>query len=131
MPTKTSSEPLKNKPLSRAKAWGCVTMNQLAFPGLGTLLSGRRGIGYVQASIMVAGFCFVLAFFGWMMICAFRVLNNTLNSEELFPEYLHRAWIALAGFGLCAISWCWALISSIEILRTSADPEDPPPSPEP
>ena len=58
-----SSELPPSKRLSQSKAWALAALNQLAFPGAGTVMAGRK-IGYAQATIMVAGFVLVMLFSG-------------------------------------------------------------------
>ena len=91
-------------------------MNQLAFPGLGTIMAGRR-IGYMQATIMVAGFClflgFMLFYFAWFA----RFMS--FGGGEQVDEHGYRSWLWMlfGGLTLCAFAWCWALIDSISIVR--------------
>jgi hypothetical protein len=96
-----------------------VAINQLAFPGLGTLMMGRR-IGYAQATIMVAGFVLTMAFLVWYLICAGRYAANPSWDEAQFTSlYRPYQWALSWGLGLCAVAWIWALFSSIAMLRAS------------
>ena len=45
--------------------WAIV--NQLAFPGLGTLMMGRR-VGYAQAAVMLAGFFLTMGYLLWHLV---------------------------------------------------------------
>jgi len=104
------------KILTRERAWACAAMNQLAFPGLGTIMAGRR-IGYVQATIMVAGFClflgFMLFYFAWFA----RFMS--FGGGEQVDQYGYRSWLWMLfiGLGLSAFAWCWALVDSLSIVR--------------
>src|SRR5260221_4896318 len=73
------------QPLSRAKAWMCVAMNQLAFPGLGTVMAGRK-IGYFQAAIMLAGFFLAMGFMLLDLIAFVRLLFDSEFSEAKYDE---------------------------------------------
>ena len=126
MPTKIfSDQPGQSKVLSRSKAWTCVVINQLAFPGMGTVMAGRRS-GYFQGVIMLGGFFLTMGF----MCCYFASLfsfvahsqGGQVNLKELCRPY---AWAGIYGLGLCLVSWWWALASSLSILRAASNTEPP------
>ena len=106
------------KPLSRSRAWTCVVINQLAFPGMGTVMAGRWS-GYVQSAIMLGGFFLTMGF----MCCYFASLfsfmahseGGELHLKELCRPY---AWAGISGVALCVVAWSWALVSSIAIMRS-------------
>jgi hypothetical protein len=101
------------------RVWLCVALNQLAFPGLGTLLMGRR-VGWAQAALMVAGFILATGFALWVIICAIRYAANPLWDEDDFrAKYRPFFWALRYGLALCAMAWLWALASSAAILRRS------------
>ena len=113
----TSSVPVSPKPPRRAPVWLWVIVNQFAFPGLGTIMMGRR-VGYAQASIMVVGFVMVTGFFLWFIVCSARYAGNPTWTEADFTAcYRPYKWTLTWGLVLCAIAWVWALISSFQILR--------------
>ena len=104
--------------LNASKAWSCVLVNQLAFPGLGTVWAGRRG-GRVQVTLMLAGFFLTV---GFMCGIIFHMLSSVLDfsghsAEPSWTRYRPYFWIGEIGLGLCAVAWVWALMSSIGILR--------------
>ncbi len=112
------SQPLSKRP--PALVWAIV--NQLAFPGLGTLMMGRR-VGYAQAAIMLAGFFLTMAFLLWYLVCAGRYATNPGWDEARFVSlYRPYKWSLHWGLGLCAVAWVWALFSSLDMLRTSRRP---------
>jgi hypothetical protein len=101
----------------RTQAWLCIVINQLAFPGLGTILQGRR-FGYGQAAIMVAGFCLTMAFMLWYLVCCARYMFSTTWDEGMWAaQYRPYLWAPRYGLGLCAVAWGWALFSSVGIWR--------------
>lgn len=117
MPTKTFSAIPLPENQRRRRAWFWVLVNQLAFPGLGTILSGRKA-GYLQAAIMVCGFCLAMGF----MIIYFRALTRLAmgasgNEVEFRAAYAPRLWMMRWGVGLTVFAWFWAWFSSIAILR--------------
>lgn len=113
----------RSKPLSRSEAWTCALINQLAFPGLGTILATRRWSGYAQSVIMVVGFfltmgfmaCYFASLIGFMM----RSNGGEIRFKELCRPY---AWAGVSGLGLCLVAWCWALMSSIAFVRSVPEP---------
>ena len=107
------------RPPKRPSASLCAVVNQLAFPGLGTLMMGRR-VGYLQAAIMVAGFLLTMGFLVWYLICVGRFAVNSTWDEAHFTS-LYRPYKPSLywGVGLCAVAWVWALFSSIAMVRGS------------
>ena len=113
----TSSVPIRPKPRKRTPAWLWVIVNQFAFPGLGTIMMGRR-VGYIQASIMVVGFVLVTGFLLWFIVCVVRyAANPTWSEAEFTGRYRPYKGALHWGLALCATAWAWALVSSIQILR--------------
>lgn len=120
---KIFSAPYPPKPLERSRAWTCVMMNQLAFPGMGTLMAGRRQIGYAQAGLMLAGFFLAMGFALWFIFSSVRALTEPHWTEARWRALAwHYAWTGFAGLGLCVAAWCWALFSSLQILREATNP---------
>jgi hypothetical protein len=109
-----------NRPLakrSHAVLWALI--NQLAFPGLGTLMMGRR-VGYVQATIMLAGFCLTMGFLLWYLVCVGRYAAHPNWEEAKFTSlYRPYKWSLYWGLGFCAAAWVWALFSSIAMVRAA------------
>jgi len=128
MPSQSFLAQVRHGPLTRRKAWACAALNQLAFPGLGTIMAGRW-TGYVQAVIMVAGFVlftgFILLFFKAMFSFA---MDPAALEQDLKAAYQPYAWAAESGLGLCLLAWFWALFSSFALLRQTR-PKPPPPIP--
>jgi len=117
---KTFLAPPPRKLLSRSKSWACALLNLLAFPGMGTVMAGRRS-GYFQAALMLAGFFLTMAFMLWYFMNMIRLITHPDANEAHFKELYHQyAWIGLLGLALCIISWFWALASSIAIVRTAS-----------
>jgi hypothetical protein len=92
-------------------------MNQLAFPGLGTVMAGRR-IGYYQAAVMLAGFTLTMGYMLWFLYSSVLYLANTnWNEQDWAERYRPHLWMAKWGVALCLVAWVWSLISSVQILR--------------
>jgi hypothetical protein len=113
MPMKTSSGA---KPLSPTKARNCVLINQLATPGLGSCMAGRWVEGTGQLLLSVAGFVMVI---GWFALVARNTYNLVVNDAEPTPA----AWLGEAGALTFLVAWLWALVTSIQILRSAKDSE--------
>jgi len=106
----------KKKPVSD---WVCILMNQLAFPGLGTIMAGWRS-GYLQATLMVVGFVLIMVFMTWFFICAGQYLMGEIRTEQEFKaRYQSLAWAWKSGLIFCVVSWFWSLLSSIQLWRRS------------
>ena len=87
-----------------------MLLNQLATPGLGSLLAGRRVAGTGQLLLALAGFVLVIAWFG---LLAFQIYGQLMEGTEPKPV----GWLGLAGAGTFAAAWLWSLVTSLSILR--------------
>ena len=113
------------KPLNRSKAWACVAINQLAFPGMGTIMAGRRS-GYLQAAIMLAGFFLTMHFLLGCIMSIVQLIIHSQGGEVRYGEIIRPyAGAGIVGLALCVTAWCWALISSIAIVRDATRPPQP------
>src|SRR5690349_16048780 len=105
------------KPLTISKAWACAAMNQLAFPGAGTVMAGRK-IGYAQGIIMIAGFLLTMYFFCWYIGSLIQApFQNDWNETVFYNEVGRRKWLGIIGAIICLVAWLWALLSSLSIVK--------------
>ncbi len=108
--------------LTPQTARGCAGTN-LALPGFGSLMAGRR-VGYPQATLTVVAFALTV-FFG-LKFLAWGLKNwPAINDPETDPvETLRGLWRfgrwAFLGIALFAGNWLWALTTNISILRSVA-----------
>ena len=98
------------KPLDRTKARNCFLINQLATPGLGSLMAGRRAAGIGQLLLAVAGFGMVM---GWFVLLALQIYNELINDAQ--PKSV--AWLGEVGAVTFAAAWVWSLVTSLSVLR--------------
>ena len=104
---------------SRGSAWGMAVANQLALPGLGTIMAGRR-IGYVQLAFSACGVLLTTSFLVWCVPNLsdwFPPPDDETILMENFEKWL--PWLLIAGSGIVFffIGWCMALFSSRSIIR--------------
>ena len=67
---------------------------------------------------MLLGFVLFTGFVIWFFICAARYWSSaTMAEAEFRAQYRPYWWVAKDGLVLCAIAWCWALLSSVRLLR--------------
>src|SRR5262249_23162673 len=105
------------KILTPSRAWLCVLVNQLAFPGAGSVIAGQK-IGYVQAAIMLVGFVLVMLFLLSYIGAAFHLVSDSSLSEQQFrAEYQRWNWAWRWGLVLSIAAWAWSLASSVTIWR--------------
>jgi hypothetical protein len=104
------------KPLSRTKARNCVLINQLATPGLGSLMAGRWLVGTGQLLLAIAGFFMLI---GWFFLVASNLYNLLVSDAPPKPA----AWLGEAGALTFGASWLWALLTSLQILRSAKETE--------
>jgi hypothetical protein len=110
------------RPLKRSTARNSVLINQLATPGLGSLLAGRWVAGMGQLLLALAGFVMVVAWFAVLMVQVYRQINGD-------PEPKSVAWLGEAGAITFAASWLWAWVTSLSLLRETKTSEDQAPPP--
>lgn len=107
-------------PLPRSRAWTCAAVNVFAFPGFGTIMARKPG-GYIQAVLSALGFLLFMWFLCYF--CYYLVTSQLVETADpsILPKVLRRyGWAGMAGSGLCVVSWIWALLSSIDIVRESS-----------
>ena len=85
-------------------------MNQFATPGLGSLMARRFVAGAGQLGIFLVGFVLFVAWFVDVM----RGFYGLMFSDN---EPHARNWLIVAGVGLCAVGWCWSLVTSLSLMR--------------
>src|SRR5436190_7235362 len=110
MLTKTSFPRPAQKPLSRTKARNAALVNQLATPGLGSLLARRWIAGIGQLILAVAGFALFVAWFVEMLIQFYGMINSDAPPRSV-------GWLGEAGALTFIAAWLWALITSLSLLR--------------
>lgn len=113
-----SLRPLRG-PLTPAKARNAALINQLATPGLGSLLARRWFAGTGQLLLAIAGFVMVV---GWFVMLMIELYQETLNSGS--PRSI--GWLGEAGALCFAVSWVWSLFTSLSLLREGKQNLPPP-----
>lgn len=107
MPTKTSSA---RKLLSPSTARNAALVNQLATPGLGTLMAGRIVTGIGQLVLALVGFGFFVTWFVALLIQFYGQIEGDVAVRPV-------GWLAQAGAGLFIAAWCWSLVTSVSLIR--------------
>lgn len=119
--------PAPRKLLTPASARNAVLVNQLATPGLGSLMAGRYVSGAGQLLLAITGFgLFIL----WFVAVMRQFYGQIQGDVEVKPV----GWIGLTGLAVFAAAWLWALATSISLLREArrnqaslvAEPQPPP-----
>jgi len=96
----------------------CVIINLAAFPGLGTIMAKRRA-GYIQATLMVAGFLLLMGFMSYFIYATFQLIKTQGSMEDLLAACRPYAWAGCSGLALTLVAWFWALFSSLSLIRQS------------
>src|SRR5262245_11560325 len=107
---KPSSPPRLRKPLSRARARNSALINQLATPGLGSLMAGRWVAGIGQLILAIAGFGLLLAWFVGVLTQFYGLINSDVPPRPV-------GWLGGAGALTFIAAWLWALVTSVSLLR--------------
>jgi len=116
---KTSSG---GKPLDRTTARNSFLVNQLATPGLGSLMARRYVAGAGQLLLALIGFGLLVAWFISVMARVYRQVEGDSSATSA-------AWLGEAGAVTFAASWLWSLVTSLSLLREARETEriSPPP----
>jgi len=113
---KTSSA---GKVLSPTAARNSFLINQLATPGLGSLMARRYLAGTGQLLLALIGFGLILAWFLSLMSEIYKSINS-----EVAPKSV--AWIGELGAAIFGAAWLWSLLTSLSLLREARANEIPP-----
>jgi hypothetical protein len=114
----------KRLPVSaRTWAWGCVLINQLATPGLGSIIGRRFVSGAGQLLLAVGGFVMIV---GWMVRFYYDSYREAIGQKPVGGPY---GWWGKWGLILFGAGWLWALFTSLSLLRQAK--RNPPAGPEP
>ena len=104
------------QPLSRARVWTCILTNQLATPGLGSLMARRVLAGIGQLVLALAGFVLIVVWFFEVMIQYYGQVTGDVPARPV-------GWIGEIGAILFVASWLWALVTSISLWRQAESDE--------
>jgi 4a-hydroxytetrahydrobiopterin dehydratase len=106
---------LASKKISRVKARNAMWLNQLATPGLGSLMARRWIAGGGQLLVFLAGFT---------IYCTWAVKNLSQYYNLMYgdapPQGIGWNRLASTGVALCAAAWFWSLWTSFSLLREAS-----------
>jgi len=105
-----SSPQQPRKPLDRSTARNCALINQLATPGLGSLMARRFVAGTGQILLALGGFGMMITWFVLLAVQTYHQITNDLPPRPV-------GWLGGAGALVFAASWLWSLFTSLSILR--------------
>jgi hypothetical protein len=108
--------------LNRTTARNSFLVNQLATPGLGSLMAGRYLAGVGQLLLALIGFGLVLAWFVALMTQVFQQADGDVPPKSV-------AWLGESGAATFVAAWLWALVTSLNLLRAARanEAQMPPP----
>jgi len=112
---------LAAKRVDRTTARNSFLINQLATPGLGSLLAGRYLVGAGQLLLALAGFGMVV---GWFFLVTLQMYQQI--EDDVHPHSV--AWLGEAGGLIFIASWFWALTTSLSLWRQARNAQMPPES---
>jgi hypothetical protein len=113
----------------RSRLQIAIIINQLATPGLGSWVAGRKIAGAGQLTFSITGFLLFVWYFILLMTGMVRSLQTGI--ESLWPPaFWWKSALATFAFG-----WLWAAVTSFslyrELGRTPTSPPQPPVLPPP
>ena len=99
--------------------WGVTGINLLAWPGLGTLLAGRKISGGIQATMaLVGGILTCFLFFVLFNYAFLGMESNRPIDPKVFLEQNRSLIIpGTIGFGMLVLAWCWSAVSCFLIAK--------------
>jgi hypothetical protein len=106
---------------SLTRARNAALINQLAFPGLGSLLVRRWFAGTGQLLLALASFVALCAWAIPIITTYYRFATN-FRTEAAPISFRGLQLSAL----LLALAWCWSLVTSYQILNSAKTPLPPP-----
>jgi hypothetical protein len=98
----------------------CLSAN-LSLPGLGSIVAGRRVVGYLQLVLAVAGTALTLVCGSRFILWAAQNWTRIRNPDSLdaIMETWQRSVWPLIGIGLFAVAWIWSLLTGYAIVRST------------
>lgn len=114
------------KNVSPEAAIGCLTTN-LAMPGFGSMIAGKRIEGAIQAGLSITGFILTLFLGGRFIVWYFTNYSRLYGDPyadpvTVFQEVWSQVRAPLLGIGLFVFTWLWALWTSWRVMRASRKP---------
>ena len=98
------------KLLTSGTARNAALINQLATPGLGSLVAGRFVAGAGQLTLAITGFVFFVL---WFLALMRQFYGQIEGNVEVKPV----GWLGLTGLAIFGAAWLWSLATSISLLR--------------
>jgi hypothetical protein len=98
------------RPLTRGRLLICILINQLATPGLGSLIARRFLSGAGQLLLALGGFGLIVT---WMVQFFYAVMRQQMGEPAHSPD----RWLSTWGSILFGASWLWALVTSFGLWR--------------
>ena len=117
--------PGQRKPLTEARAWTCLLINQLATPGMGSMMGGRYISGLLQLLLALAGCGLILM---WLWKNFYSLAFQPLSGPDSTTTPGGYSWSGKWGLFCLVASWVWSGITSLALLR-QAKRESPTTSP--
>lgn len=107
----------------RSRLQIAIIINQLATPGLGSWIAGRKVAGAGQLVFSVTGFLLFVWYF--VLLMAGMVQSLRTGIDDYWPPSV---WWKSALFSF-ALSWLWAAVTSLGLLRELRNSPPPPSQP--
>jgi 4a-hydroxytetrahydrobiopterin dehydratase len=106
------------RPLSHARAVTCALTNQLAAPGLGSLMAGRWVAGSGQFVLCIAS-CVVLTVWVIKILSQYYNIPSGFSTSEILAIPIN--WKpCVASAVLMVVAWLWSGVTSFSLLRETS-----------
>ena len=116
-------------PITREKAWACLSMN-LVLPGTGSLLA-RKVSGYPQFLLGTAGMVITMVcsarFTAWFFANWSRLQQGAGDPmQNLLDMWMAVRW-PLLGILLFGLGWLWSIVTGAILVMRARNPQGTPP----
>ena len=99
------------KPLTQSRALSCLLANQVATPGLGSILARRYAAGFGQLLVALAGFVMFVAWYVLLFIKQYQLMNDLPADEGT------HSWLIKCGALVFGGAWVWSWFTSTSVMR--------------
>jgi hypothetical protein len=116
MPDPRNNPGRDTRPHGRFSPRNAALINLLVCPGMGSLLAGRIIAGLCQMALAGVGFVLLMVWFVRVMIRYYGLMFGQGSDSDHISFFM-----AIVGAALFIISWMWALITSLALVREASN----------
>jgi hypothetical protein len=104
------NEPPSSLQFSRSGKYGCLILNLLVIPGIGSLMAGRKGEGAAQMVMSVVGMVLTVLWLGYVIFTLLKTRSLYIPVDGFFK-------VGLVGLGIFVTGWLWSFKTGMDVSR--------------